>query len=237
MKTCYNWIEGLGDIMNNVFKIVPETNFESYRERVQQGIYRDVSLVLAVIDSVYSIASKYESTIKVVNRFAELVNIERGKDDYICSEFLNKFENLTDDELANDIFDNRQRTSTTNGILKAGAVKQIIRIFKDNNIETKHDLLNHSNIDGIKKQVQKVKGQGSGISFEYIMMHAGDLNRFKPDRHIYTFFEKLLNYGPLTEDRLREVFFKELDIVKEKYSYFTARSFDSLIWEFIKFNQ
>ena len=66
------------------------------------------------------------------------------------------------------------------------------------------------------------------------MMHAGDENRFKPDRQLKKFFEELLGYGTLNNQQLNEVFFKELEIVKAKYPYFTAKSFDSLIWEFMK---
>lgn len=221
--------------MRNIFEVIPKENFESYKVRVGEGIYRDISLVLAVIDSVFSISSKYESTINVVNRFAEYVNIDRGKDEYTISNFIKQFGVYTGEKLANDIFKNRQRTSTRSGILKAEAVKQIIQILKNNGIETKDDLLNCGDIDQVEKQIREVKGQGSGITFEYIMMHAGDENRFKPDRHIYTFFEKLLMYGLLSEVELEKTFYKELEIVKIKYPFFTARTLDSLIWEFIKY--
>lgn len=224
------------DYMNNIFELIPKQIFESYKVRVEEGIYRDISLVLGVIDSVFSIASKYESTINVVNRFVEYVNIDRTKDEYTTSDFIKQFGTYAGDKLANDIFKNRQRTSTRNGILKAEAVKQIIEIFNNNGIETKGDLLNCEDIDQIEKQVKEVKGQGSGITFEYIMMHAGDENRFKPDRHVYTFFEELLMYGPLSEVELEKTFYKELEIVKMKYPFFTARTLDSLIWEFIKYH-
>lgn len=120
--------------------------------------------------------------------------------------------------------------------MKAGAVKQIITIFDNHGIQTKKDLLHHKNITEVERLVRTVKGQGSGVSFEYIMMHAGDENRFKPDRHIYTFFEDLLGYGKLNEKELEKAFFYELNLVKKLYPFFTARSLDSLMWEHIKFN-
>lgn len=220
--------------MNKIFEVIPKENFKSYQKRTKEGLYPDISLVLAVIDSIFSISSRYESTIKVVNRFATHVNIDKTKDDYTISQFINEFGNYTDEELANDIFNNRQRTSSINGILKAEAVKQIIKIFNKHGIETKTDLLNHNDIKKIEEEVKSVKGQGSGITFYYIMMHAGDENRFKPDRQLKKFFEELLGYGTLNNQQLNEVFFKELEIVKAKYPYFTAKSFDSLIWEFMK---
>lgn len=119
-------------------------------------------------------------------------------------------------------------------MLKAAAVREIIEILAAYEIKTKEDLLHHPKINEIEQQIRNVKGQRSGVSFHYIMMHVGDYNRFKPDRHIYTFFEKVLNYGKLNTKQLEEVFYRELNIVKTKFPYFTARAFDSAIWEFIK---
>lgn len=236
MRACYYVKkEGFPKDMKKILKIVSKETFESYRERVNGNMYKEPSIVIGVIDSIFSIGSKYESTIKVVNRFVEHININRNEDDYTTKDFIRDFGTFSDEELANNVFKNRQRTSTTNGILKAAAVKQIINIFNDNGIQTKKDLLNHKNIKELERQVRTVKGQGSGVSFEYIMMHAGDENRFKPDRHIYAFFEKILEYGKLTENELEKVFFDELAIVKEIYPFFTARSLDSLIWEYVKF--
>ncbi len=221
--------------MKQIFEIIPKETFESYRERVNGNMYTEPSIVIGVIDSIFSIGTKYESTIKVVDRFIENIKINRNEDDYTTKDFIRDFGTFNEEELANNVFKNRQRTSTVNGMLKAAAVKQIINIFNDNGIQTKEDLLNHKNIKEVERQVRTVKGQGSGVSFDYIMMHAGDENRFKPDRHIYTFFEKILGYGKLTETELEQVFFDELAKVKVVYPFFTARSLDSLIWEYVKF--
>ena len=222
--------------MKTIFDIVNKKTFESYEGRIQGNMYTELSVVIAVIDSIFSIGSKYESTINVVNRFIHRIGINRNEDDYTTSQFIRDFSNFTDEELANVIFKNRQRTSTNNGILKAGAVRQIIGIFDNHGIQTKKDLLHHKDITEVERLVRTVKGQGSGVSFEYIMMHAGDENRFKPDRHIYTFFEDLLGYGKLNGKELEKAFFYELNLVKKLYPFFTARSLDSLMWEHIKFN-
>ncbi|MGI6771674.1 MAG: hypothetical protein ACOX5Y_04625 [Acholeplasmataceae bacterium] len=220
--------------MIDIFEVVSKEEFEKYEEIINNGLYNDVSLVLAVINSVFSISARYESTIKVVNRFADYVGIDRSKDEYTTSQFMKQFYDVDSEILANDVFGNRQRTSAVNGILKAEATKQVIKVLNDNKIETQKDLLHCEYIDTVEMQIRRVKGQSSGITFEYLMMNVGDDNRFKPDRHIYTFFGEYLKYGSLTEEKLREVFFNELEKVKEKYPYFTARSFDSLIWTFIK---
>lgn len=221
--------------MEKIFKIITPETFKQYAKRVSDGMYNEPSLVIGVIDSVYSISSRYESTINVVNRFVEAIGINRKLEDYTTSDFLDSFGNYTPEQLAYNVFKNRQRTSTKNGVLKSEAVMKIIETLHKNGIETKKDLLNHENINQVEQQIRKVKGQGSGVSFEYIMMHAGDKNRFKPDRHIFTFFEEVLEYGKLSAIELEKKFFNELEIVKIKYPFFTARSLDSLIWEHVKF--
>jgi hypothetical protein len=216
--------------MLNIFDVILAEVFESYKDRV---VYKDKSLVIGVIDSIFSIGVRYGSVIKAVNRFVKLAGIEREKDKYTVSDFFNHFGHLNGEELANDVFNNRNRTSAKNGILKTEAIKQVLKIFKDCGIETQDDLIHHPRLDEVERHVKMVKGQGSGISFQYIMMHAGDKNRFKPDRQIYWFFQDLLGYGKLNEKELYEAFYKELEIVNKRYPYFDARSFDSLIWEFM----
>ena len=91
--------------------------------------YGPKSLVISVIDSVFSISVKYESTIKVVQRFAKYVGINIEKDEYTLEEFLDRFNDYSYEKLANEVFVNRQRTSSRNGILKAKAVVHYINIL------------------------------------------------------------------------------------------------------------
>lgn len=218
----------------NIFDVLNNEKFEAYKENESASEYDNLSLVLAVIDSIFSISAKYETTVKVVDRFAKYVGINKKSDDFTVTKFMNKFSDFSPEQLANDVFNNRQRTSAVNGVLKAEAVKSVIEVLYNNKIETKKDLLNFQNQDKLELEIRKIKGQGSGITFHYLMMHAGDVNRFKADRHIYTFFEVYLGYGKLNEDTLEKVFNEEYLIVKNKYPHFTIRALDNLIWNFIK---
>lgn len=218
----------------NIFDVLNHEKFEAYKENESASEYDNISLVLAVIDSIFSISAKYETTVKVVDRFAKYVGINKRCDDFTITEFMNEFNDFSPEKLANDVFDNRQRTSAVNGILKAEAVKSVIEVLYNNKIDTKKDLLNFQNQEKLELEIRKIKGQGSGITFHYLMMHAGDVNRFKADRHIYTFFELYLGYGKLDETTLKKVFNEEFLIVKNKYPHFTVRALDNLIWTFIK---
>ena len=61
-------------------------------------------------------------------------------------------------KLAQNIFKNRQRTSTRNGILKADAVVQFIKILKAHEIETNDDLLNYDDKDRLVNDIKGIKG-------------------------------------------------------------------------------
>lgn len=217
-----------------IFDVLGNKRFEEYKENESASEYKNISLVLAVIDAIFSISAKYETTVKVVDRFAKYVGINKIFDEFTVEEFIERFNNFSSIQLANDVFNNRQRTSAVNGILKAEAVKTTIDILHKHQIETKKDLLNYPHKDILEQEIRKIKGQGSGITFHYLMMHAGDVNRFKADRHIYTFFEDYLGYGKLDEYKLEQAFNEQFLIVKNKYNHFTIRALDNLIWNFIK---
>lgn len=218
--------------MQNIFDVLDKKYFDNYLEDAKEYGYQ--SLVLGVIDSVFSISAKYESTQKVVERFSQHANFDMYKDEYKTSDFIKEYGNISGDYLASDIFKNRQRTSSTNGILKADVVIKYINTLYQFGIETKEDLLNFKDKEMIKKEIGKIKGQKSGITFEYLLMLAGDNERFKPDRHIYKFFENYLCYGKMTEESLKNTFIEQYNVVIKQYPRFTIRMFDNLIWKFVK---
>ena len=192
------------------------------------------SLVLNVIDAVYSISAKYESTLKVVERFAKVVNINVEKGDYSLVQFVQDFGSYAYESLANDILKNRQRTSAINGILKAEAVVLYIKTLMSFNINNTNDLLNFSNKDAIRKKIAMIPGHRSGIAFSYLLMLSGDTSKFKPDRHMFNFFGNFLEYGAMDENDLRRAFEDQLKIIKISYPKFTIRTLDSLIWNYMK---
>lgn len=193
------------------------------------------SLVLNIIDAVYSISAKYESTLKVVERFAKYVGIDVENGNYTLSQFVRDFASYDYETLANDIFKNRQRTSAMSGILKAEAVVKYIETLVTININNKDDLLNYPNKNSIKQKIGLIPGHRSGVAFSYLLMLSGDTSTFKPDRHMFNFFENYLKYGDMSENDLRHAFEEQLEIIKPNYPKFTIRTLDSLIWNFMKY--
>ena len=76
--------------MIDIFEVVSKEEFEKYEEIINNGLYNDVSLVLAVINSVFSISARYESTIKVVNDLLIML-VLMIKDEYTTSQFMKQF--------------------------------------------------------------------------------------------------------------------------------------------------
>lgn len=202
-----------------------------FKERLNEmKDYGYTSLVFCVIDSVYSIGAKYASTKAVVERFANHLGITL-KSEYLISEFVKTYGSLDFDYLANEIFKNRQRTSTSNGILKAEAIVHFINVLHNHNIETTDDLLNYKDKYRLMYDIKKIKGQGKGLTFDYVMMLAGDVDTFKLDRHIINFFTEYLNLEDVSD--LETKFRNQLEIAQKTYPNMNIRTLDGSIWLFM----
>ena len=218
--------------MKKISQVISHEFIEDFLSSLKH--YGPKSLVVGVIDSVFSIGVKYESTIKVVERFAKYVDINIENDEYTLGKFLDDFNDFSYEQLANEVFVNRHRTSSRNGILKAEAVVHYINILSSNGINTCKELLEHDDINSVRNEIMHIPGQKSGVSFAYVMMLSGDTSLFKPDRHIYNFFEGYLEYGKLNESELKNKFDEQYKLIKEEYAVFTIRLLDNLIWTFMK---
>lgn len=153
--------------------------------------YWYASLPLCLIDAVFSIGVKYTSTQNVVKRYCTYCglkeyNRDRGKcgDSHKISDMIRVIEKVGVEKSADDVFGNRQRTSSRNGILKAEAALRIARILRQDGIEDFSDLWKRGISKDAEKEIKKVPGQSSGLALSYFYMLAGDDSLAKPDRHI-----------------------------------------------------
>lgn len=159
--------------------------------------YSYKSLPLAVIDAVFSIGVTYTSTANTVRRFCEnqTPHWARYRTDpgmeHTIEDFLRITRRHPSGELAANVFGNRQRTSATNGILKAEAVTRWAEILLAHGINRFADVPKLTGNDMFEKQVRALPGQGSGISLDYFRMLTGDESGIKADRHILRFMEMI----------------------------------------------
>ena len=197
------------------------------------------SLSLCVIDAVFSIGVRYAGVQAVVQNYCDHFSLPRLRSDPFnwltreeqipLSMLCQQFETLGVQHMAEVVVDNRQRTSTCNGISKAEAVWRFAQALRSHRVEYFQDLeqgLPEAAVDAVRA----VKGQGSGISLEYFLMLAGDGNRIKPDRMVLRFLEDALERG-VTVAEAPVLLQGTLQNLRGDFPDLSLRALDYLIWQ------
>lgn len=147
------------------------------------------SSALSVIDSVWSIGVRYQGVLNVLDRYRAL-RAARGADGECDTpaELVRVIEELGGPEAFADAVQNRQRTSSRRGILKAEAVLREARMLAEEGIASPDDLLgaDAAKLEVVRRRWTSVPGQGSGLSLDYFLMLNG-MPGVKADRMVRRF--------------------------------------------------
>lgn len=161
---------------------------------------RWVSLSFAISDAVWSIGANYDSVVvplvrKVAGEFGVAQpsvpdSAPRTSDPVPLDVFRRRFDTDSLTAVAN-----KQRTSTSGGILKSQAVLQYVDIFLSAGVRTiddAHELMGEtSRFKGVDSALRSVAGEGGhGIRRGYLWMLVGDGDRIKPDRMVLRWFRR-----------------------------------------------
>jgi hypothetical protein len=188
------------------------------------------SLALCVMDSIWSIGVKYKTVENVLDQYL----IDRGftglSQSQLCvdtpRDFLSwceSFGGLKNLELVAERLNNRNQTSSTNGVLKASAVLTACELLAHEEIDTTESLfLSTENFK--QKWLYEIPGQRSGMSWKYLLMLAGSPG-VKPDRMVMRFMERHLVPASL---EAHEFVNKLLVVIND--SSITATDVDHRIW-------
>ena len=155
------------------------------------------SLALALMDAVWSIGVRYAGVLNVLERYRGARRREGGDPDRDSPANLVAF---IDSGGGPDAFavtvDNRQRTSSRSGILKAEAVLGVAQVLVDVGIETPQDLAAATphQVTELRRRWTAITGQGSGLSWDYFLMLAGQQG-VKADRMVRRFVAEALGVG------------------------------------------
>ena len=198
------------------------------------------SVVFCVVDAIYSINSTYASTKKVIQRVAEKLNVSQYRpfgsradayEDIIkINRFLKYIEKYDFEQLASVFFENRQRTSAVNGILKAQAVVEFLRVLKEFGINELSDV---RKIDGnlaFEDAIKSIRGQSSGLSLKYFYMLSGDENYIKIDRHLTNFVSDILE-KQIDQTEAEQILLDVAEELKKANPTMTPRQLDHEIWK------
>jgi hypothetical protein len=195
---------------------------------------------LCVIDAVFSLGIKYPMVQSLVRNYCAHQRLRPFRprtgalpptgEQHTISAALAVASSLTVEAYAEQVFKNRCRTSPTGGILKADAVQQVFQILQRHGIEHLQDAHKLYEIPQVEQKFREVRGQGSGKSWRYLLMLAGDESLIKPDRMIQRF---LLTATGKTPDmrEAQQILEAASAVLKAEHPGLTPRLLDYKIWE------
>ncbi|MHB1356092.1 MAG: hypothetical protein ACYCZF_08980 [Anaerolineae bacterium] len=194
------------------------------------------SLPLCVIDTVYSIGARYASTELTVKRFCEFAQIPRLAEDideregqYSIQDILGLYTRLGAQDMAERVFQNRQRTSTRNGILKAEAVQRFCLVLNEFRVNTLHDAHKIIGNELFETRIKTIPGHSSGISLRYFYILLGSQDYVKPDRMVMRFIESATDKR-YSVDECQRVLVQVSRLLAVEYPGLTPSKLDHLIW-------
>jgi hypothetical protein len=195
------------------------------------------SLPLCVIDAVFSIGVKYTGTRLVPPRWAEAqtppwpVHRRGATVEHSISDFLAALAPFTGKELAVNIFKNSQRTSSKNGILKAEAVRQFATALQEAGIDKFRDFEDETKLEQAEVNVKNVKGQSSGISFDYFRILVGH-EAVKADRMVCRFVANAGGMEHVAPSVAKCAVVEATALLKREFPSLNVRLLDYLIWNY-----
>lgn len=202
------------------------------------------SVPLCVIDSVFSIGVRYEGVRNTVTRYCNYFNhsqYRNGTDLPIFDEqqsvreFIQSFKEHGLQCYVDNVFKNKQRTSSRNGILKAEAVYKFCDILQKYGVEYLQDVKKLYDNKEFDEEIKGIQGQKSGISLVYFYMLAGEDNWIKPDRMIIRFLESVLKRKVKIGDA-QNLLELSCRLLTDKFPNVTPRLLDYQIWNYARSN-
>lgn len=197
---------------------------------------------LCALDAVFSIQSRYNSVVSpLIDRFCDLIGIPRRANDphtlptdgqITITELTNRLEGFTPDFLAEAI-NNRQRTSSKSGILKADAFLRYLQVFQQFGVDTYQDVnrLVEEN-PAFEAAIRQIPGQN--VAVDYFFMLAGDTDGVKVDTHLRRFVRNAVGRD-LPADEVKELFRQAVQYYRQHgYPQMTARHLDHIVWSWQK---
>ena len=204
------------------------------------------SLTFCVIDAVFSIRAKYETTMATVERYCKYFGLDKIREDSNVLPAISEQQPVRDlvqemkltgaEYFADYIFQNRQRTSSRSGILKSEAVMRFATVLETFGVNYLQDVEKIITDDAFEVAIREIPGQGTGIVLNYFFMLAGTDDLIKPDTHVMNFLTDA-HRGDGVGQRLslqnaQTVLSEACKILKSEYAHLTPRLLDNAIWSF-----
>lgn len=201
------------------------------------GYYQN--LPLCVVDAVFSIGARYTSTRNTVEKFASYFGLDSCLEERVPSansqtqlDFLIEvYDQFGVDFLTDKVYQNRQRTSTRNGILKSESVLRFSRVLHQHGIKYMQDIDRLIGQTPFEEEIQKIPGQASGICLRYLYILTGSPDHVKPDRMILRFIQSALGKA-VSADQGSSYIIEASKILQRDYPTLTPAILDNQIWNY-----
>jgi hypothetical protein len=210
------------------------------------------NISLCAVNAIFSIGVRYEGVLNVLNNFSQFLELDRDyanvgefpaiENQLSTNETLGHLANMTIDQLADDVFQNRTRTSTRNGILKAEASLNALTILNNYNLNYYQDIhnlylqVNNEQKNAFERAFLAIHGQSRGVSLKYFLMLTGDISMVKPDRMLKRFISNAvnLNINHITDDIVIHLITYAVDMINgvNGNANMYPRRLDSIIWNY-----
>jgi hypothetical protein len=169
-------------------------------------------LPVCVLDAVFSINARYTSTIAVCDRYAkhqgllpylvdvaDFATVAGTTAEQPVDKLAELGRQLGPDRFADDVVENRGRTSTRGGVLKAEAAVRYAEVLADSGVHTLGDvtmlLSDFTRLDAVESRLRAVPGNGRhDVRLGYLWMLAGTDEQVKPDRKVLRWLSRHLGH-------------------------------------------
>jgi hypothetical protein len=204
--------------------------------------YSYASLSTMLLDAIFSIGVHYGQVKAVVARHAECQQYDPWHfgeaDPYPLPDLILEGREGTAEQFAEKL-GNRGRTSTRSGILKAEAVILAAETLVRHGIV---DLSSWCSADeailkAAERDFRAIKGQGTGVSWKYLSMLAGDSDNMKPARIVVRYVGAALGREGVLPEEARELRVAAAAVLRGFHGYpstLTARQLDSAVWNVVR---
>lgn len=207
------------------------------------------SLPLCIIDAIWSINARPEAVRGVISRYcawaghpAPTTSIlaQGGKvldvpapTTQTLAEFITCLERESVEKFASEIFCNRQRTSSSGGILKAEAVYRFALALRAHGLETVEHLRQRQGSGdppaAFEKSVRAIPGQSSGVSLRTFYRLCGAHEWVTPGRSLLAFITAATG-ETITPDTASVLLAEACRLLTPEHPALTPSGLDALIW-------
>jgi hypothetical protein len=190
--------------------------------------YAYASLPLCVVDAIFSINANYNSTRNTVDRIKAYFG---DTSSFTIRDLVELYQEHSVDFIASEVFKNRQRTSTRNGILKAEAVLRVAETLLKYGVNDLRDMKAVIKKAAFESDYKMIPGQASGISLRYLYMLTGLVTEIKPDRMVIRFIEAAIRRS-VSVDECHPLVVSACELLKSENPDLSPRDLDNAIWQF-----